>query len=84
MFGPRPFRPAAWAAGAHAQTLVARVLRSGEGPALVRERLHTPDEDFLDLDWGPEPTAGAPIALVVPGLEGSARQLGRSPWRERV
>jgi predicted alpha/beta-fold hydrolase len=74
VFGPRPFVPAEWAAGAHAQTLAARVLRSADGPSLVRERVETPDGDFLDLDWGPEPRAGAPIALVVHGLEGSARR----------
>jgi predicted alpha/beta-fold hydrolase len=73
-FGARPFAPAEWAAGAHAQTLAARMLRSADGPPLVRERIETPDGDFLDLDWGPEPRAGAPIALVVHGLEGSARR----------
>jgi predicted alpha/beta-fold hydrolase len=75
-FEPRPFRPAPWAAGPHAQTLLARSLRPGEeaGPPFARERLETPDGDFLDLDWGPEPGAAAPIALVVHGLEGSARR----------
>jgi predicted alpha/beta-fold hydrolase len=75
-FRARPFRPATWAAGPHAQTLLARVLRPGEaqGPPLSRERIETPDEDFLDLDWGPEPADGAPIVLVVHGLEGSARR----------
>jgi len=73
-FTPRPFRPAAWAPGPHAQTLLARVLRSGEGPPFERERLTTPDDDFLDLDWGPEPGPDAPIVLVIHGLEGSARR----------
>jgi hypothetical protein len=70
----RPFRPAAWALGPHAQTLFARLLRSPVGPAFERERLATPDDDFLDLDWGPDPAPEAPIALVVHGLEGSARR----------
>lgn len=73
-FGPRPFSPAGWAPNAHAQTLAARMLRSAEGPPLVRERIHTPDDDFLDLDWGPDPGPGSPIVLVVHGLEGSARR----------
>ena len=73
-FTPRPFRPAAWAAGPHAQTLLARVLRSAQGPPFERERIATPDDDFLDLDWGPDPGPGAPIALVLHGLEGSARR----------
>src|SRR5688572_33349137 len=74
MFGPRPFRPAGWAAGAHAQTLIARVLRSADGPPLERKRVDTPDDDFLDVDWGPDPAPGSPIVLVVHGLEGSARR----------
>ena len=87
-FAPRPFRPATWAPGPHAQTLFARVLRSGEGPLFRRERLVTPDDDFLDLDWGPEPASRgdgdhAPIALVVHGLEGSAsRRYVRNVCRE--
>jgi len=39
-----------------------------------RERWTTPDADFLDLDWGPEPHEGAPVALVLHGLEGSSRR----------
>ena len=71
---PRTFRPARWALGPHAQTLAARVLRPGDGPELRRERIETPDDDFLDLDWGVDPGEGAPIVLVVHGLEGSARR----------
>ena len=63
-FHPRPFRPAWWAAGPNLQTLAARLLRSSEGPEYRRERLTTPDDDFLDLDWGPEPSANSPIVLV--------------------
>jgi predicted alpha/beta-fold hydrolase len=56
------------------QTLAARMLRSGGGPPFMRERIETPDEDFVDLDWGPDPDPGAPVVLVVHGLEGSARR----------
>ncbi|MEQ1857665.1 MAG: alpha/beta fold hydrolase, partial [Longimicrobiales bacterium] len=73
-FTPRPFRPAVWASGPHAQTLMARMLRSGVGPDFERERLTTPDDDFVDLDWGPDPGPEAPIVLVLHGLEGSARR----------
>jgi len=73
-FEPRPFRPASWAGGPHVQTLLARAFRRDEGPAYRRERLDTPDDDFLDLDWMPEPAPGAPVALVLHGLEGSARR----------
>jgi predicted alpha/beta-fold hydrolase len=43
---------------------------------LARERLTTPDGDFLDLDWAETavgPLPGAPLAVVLHGLEGSAR-----------
>ncbi len=73
-FRPRPFHPAGWAPGPHAQTLLARVLRSASGPAFRRERIETPDGDFLDVDWAPDPSQRAPIVLVLHGLEGSSRR----------
>lgn len=73
-FRPRPFHPAGWAPGPHAQTLMARVLRSTSGPAFRRERIETPDGDFLDVDWAPDPSESAPIVLVLHGLEGSSRR----------
>ena len=39
--------------------------------------METPDGDFVDLDFAPEPTLAArghPLALVLHGLEGSARR----------
>ena len=44
-------------------------------PPLRRERLSTPDGDFVDLDWldGDGDAAGAPTLLVLHGLEGSSR-----------
>jgi predicted alpha/beta-fold hydrolase len=71
---PRPFRKAGWAAGPHAQTLAARVLRSPDGPDVQRERIETEDGDFLDIDWGPDLGADAPVALILHGLEGSSRR----------
>lgn len=71
---PRPFRPAGWASGPHAQTLMARALRSARPPGFERERIETDDGDFLDLDWGPDPAPDAPVVLVLHGLEGSSRR----------
>lgn len=73
-FRPRDFRPARWAPGPHLQTLGARLLRPAEGSLTVRERLETPDGDFLDLDWAPDPGGARPIVLVLHGLEGSAQR----------
>jgi predicted alpha/beta-fold hydrolase len=71
-FVAREFRPARWALGPHLQTLAARLLRPEPEAPLRRERIATPDDDFLDLDWGNDPGPGAPIVLVIHGLEGSA------------
>jgi uncharacterized protein len=75
---PRPtreaFAPSAWAPGPHLQTLLARLLRTRNGFAYRRERITTPDGDFVDLDWGPEPSPDAPIVLVLHGLEGSSNR----------
>jgi uncharacterized protein len=65
------FRPAWWLRGAHAQTIGGRLLRGSAPLPLRRERLETPDGDFLDLDFGTEPAdAAAPVVVVLHGLEG--------------
>ncbi len=73
-FRTAPFRPARWLRGAHLQTVGGKVLRPRPDPGLVRTRIETPDGDFLDLDVGPEPTTGAPVVLLLHGLEGSTER----------
>lgn len=77
-FVARPFRPAWWLPGAHAQTIAGRYVRTGVPVAYRRERVGTPDGDFLDLDFAtvdgaPAPNRDAPAVLVIHGLEGSAQ-----------
>jgi uncharacterized protein len=77
-FRPRPFRPAWWLPGAHAQTIAGRYVRPPHGVHYRRERVETPDGDFLDLDFAtvdgvPVTADGAPLCIVVHGLEGSAQ-----------
>ena len=77
-FTARPFRPAWWLPGVHAQTIAGRYLRPPHGVRYRRERLETPDGDFLDLDFATvegAPALGedAPLCVVVHGLEGSAQ-----------
>jgi uncharacterized protein len=76
-FRLRPFRPAWWLPGAHAQTVAGRYVRPPHGVGYRRERLDTPDGDFLDLDFAvvegsPEPAPDAPVCLVIHGLEGGS------------
>jgi len=69
------FQPPWWLRRAHAQTVGARLLRPRGGVRLRRERLTTPDGDFLDLDWATVeavPPADGPLVVVLHGLEGSA------------
>jgi uncharacterized protein len=82
-FTPRPFRRAWWLPGAHLQTVGAWLLRPRGGVHFERERLETPDGDFIDLDFAVDggggshdsPTPDAPLALILHGLEGGSRAL---------
>ena len=48
------------------------VVRRRSLTGVTRERLVTPDGDFVDLDWLPG-RPGAPVLLVLHGLEGTGR-----------
>ena len=54
------------------QTLAGKFLRPRPSVPLRRERWETPDADFLDLDFADDGLEGAPIVLVLHGLEGNA------------
>ena len=54
----------------HVQTILPALLRRGPDIAYVRERICTPDNDFLDLDWSV--SGNARLAVVLHGLEGSS------------
>lgn len=73
-----PFRPAFGLSNPHVQTLAGKVLRPDLEMRLWRERLDTPDDDFLDLDFAFDPAGDAdpasPVVVVMHGLEGSARR----------
>ena len=75
---PSPFRPPWWLRGRHAQTLGGKLFRPRADLGLRRERVDTPDGDFVDLDFMPEPEGDGPLVLVLHGLEGSARRNTRA------
>ncbi|TAH25117.1 MAG: alpha/beta fold hydrolase [Cytophagales bacterium] len=54
----------------HVQTIFPALLRSINGFNYQRERIITPDEDFLDLDWSK--VGSKNLALISHGLEGSS------------
>ncbi len=75
-----PFRPAPLLGNPHVQTFAGKILRKEHDIPLHRERIETPDGDFLDLDFADWPavapgrTDAPPMVLVLHGLEGNTRR----------
>ena len=65
------FRPPWWCRGGNLQTVWGPLFRRRRLP-VRRERVATDDGDFVDLDWL-DGASGAPLLLVLHGLEGSVR-----------
>ncbi|MDA0772604.1 MAG: alpha/beta hydrolase [Cyanobacteria bacterium] len=55
----------------HLGTILPSLLRTSAKVDYVRERIITPDNDFLDLDWSK--TNSKELAIVCHGLEGSSQ-----------
>ncbi|MCX7099494.1 MAG: hydrolase [Methylococcales bacterium] len=65
------FKPAWWLNNPHLQTLYPALLRKLPPPADIRrERLITPDADFVDIDWCGE--GNQPLVILLHGLTGSS------------
>jgi predicted alpha/beta-fold hydrolase len=89
-----PFAPATWLPNAHWQTIYAATLAPSATTRLHRTRWETPDQDFIDVDWGGSPhERRAPLVALFHGLEGSsashyARMLAAavapSDWRVAI
>jgi uncharacterized protein len=68
------FQPPAWLPNGHLQSIYPSVFRKLSVP-YKRERINTPDGDFLNLDWCMAPAQDAPLVVLSHGLEGdSGRQ----------
>lgn len=65
------FKPAWWLRHAHLQTLYPALLRNTPAPSLWRERLITPDHDFIDIDYCG--TGTTPLIILLHGLTGSSQ-----------
>src|SRR5260221_10428711 len=48
---PAPYRSPFWLPGSHAQTIYPYLALRKPAPAYRRERVDTPDGDFVDFDW---------------------------------
>ena len=66
------FKPAWWLSNAHLQTLFPALMRkTPPPPGLRRERLLTPDNDFIDIDWCGK--GKQPLIILLHGLTGSSQ-----------
>ena len=73
------YRPPFWLRNGHVQTIFPHLFRRVRDVSYRRERIDTPDGDFLDLDWS---CFGAGrLAVLTHGLEGDS---GRGYIREMV
>ncbi len=68
---PSTYQAPAWLPGGHLQTIVPALFRRARIFTRDRERIATPDDDFLDLDWADDP-ANRRLAILTHGLEGNS------------
>lgn len=61
-----------WFANGHLQTLLPALVRKVGGVVYQRERIATPDGDFLDLDW--VANGALRLAVIAHGLEGNSQR----------
>src|SRR5262245_52888728 len=65
-----PYRAPWWLPGSHVQTIYPYLALRREPLPYRRERVETPDGDFVDLDWV---DGTGPVVILFHGLEGSSR-----------
>ncbi|MBI1178747.1 alpha/beta fold hydrolase [bacterium] len=73
LIDPSRYQSPFWLRGGHAQTLLPRLVRRVSGPGVTRERIATPDDDFLDVDWTARKSNR--LAILSHGLEGCSRSV---------
>ncbi|MBN2530450.1 MAG: alpha/beta fold hydrolase [Deltaproteobacteria bacterium] len=60
--------------GGHVQTIFPAVARHVHGVLYCRERIHTDDDDFLDLDWSSAASPSRRLTILCHGLEGHSKR----------
>ncbi|MBT1710075.1 alpha/beta fold hydrolase [Fulvivirgaceae bacterium PWU5] len=77
-----PYDPPFFLFNRHLETIFPALMRSVELPPYTRERIETPDGDFLDLDWlsrsrqigGTGDVGMRPLLILSHGLEGDSQR----------
>ena len=68
------FKPAWWLSNSHLQTIYPALLRkAADPPEYRRERLTTPDHDFIDIDYCGN--GDRPLIILIHGLTGSSQSV---------
>jgi predicted alpha/beta-fold hydrolase len=67
-----PYRAPWWLPGGHLQTIYPYLLLRSKEPPYQRERVDTPDGDFVEFDWV-NAAQPAPTVVLFHGLEGCSR-----------
>lgn len=67
-----PYVPPFFLFNAHLETIYPALLRRIRGIAYQRERIGTPDDDFLELDWLKQ--GSRKLVILSHGLEGNSRR----------
>jgi predicted alpha/beta-fold hydrolase len=75
LIAPSSYHPPTRLWNGHLQTIIPSLFRK-VAVSYVRERISTPDDDFLDLDWAypanQQPPANSPLVILSHGLEGNS------------
>ncbi|MBL0712322.1 MAG: hypothetical protein JJV98_01360 [Desulfosarcina sp.] len=69
VINPSTYQPPPLIANGHLQTILPSLFRRVGGVVYHRERIVTPDDDFLDLDWSRKQQPR--LVVLCHGLEGS-------------
>jgi len=66
------YQPKFWLRNGHIQSMLPSTFRKVTGVNFIRERISTPDDDFLDIDW--LKTGQKKLVIITHGLEGNSRR----------
>ncbi|MBT6564414.1 MAG: alpha/beta hydrolase, partial [Candidatus Scalindua sp.] len=66
------YRAPSFLQNGHVQSIYPTLFRKFDTGFYQRERIFTPDDDFLDIDWSK--TGSNKLAIISHGLEGSSHR----------
>ena len=66
------YKPSWWLKNGHFQSIYPSLFRRVDDQFFERERIETPDNDFLDIDWGR--SGNKRLIILTHGLEGHSRR----------